>query len=324
MNTSAPQLRFYDLEPEPARLYDDVISGLQQPQKCIPPKYFYDERGSRLFEAICETVEYYPTRTEMAILEDNLDEICNCLGPDCVLVEPGSGSSQKVRLILDSLEPHTYMPLDISSEYLRSVAHDLAREYPHINVTAACIDYTAPIDIPVIPNERRRVAFFPGSSIGNFSPGEAVSFLGNLANFVNPGGGLLIGVDLKKDPEILNAAYNDQEGITAQFNLNLLAHINRELDADFNFDGFIHSAFYNERKNRVEMHLLSRARQRVTIADHSFDFIIGESIHTENSYKYTIDEFQILARAAGFKPCRVWTDRDELFSVHYMEINCAA
>jgi len=191
---AATQLRFYDLEPEANTLDDDVLHGLRQAQKFIPPKYFYDERGSQLFDAICEADEYYPTRTEMAILADNLEEICACLGADCVLVEPGSGSSQKVRLLLDQLEPHTYMPLDISSDYLKSVAHVLAREYPHINVTAACVDYTAPIELPYFPEDRRRVAFFPGSSIGNFQPEEAVTFLSNLADLVTSNGGLLIGV----------------------------------------------------------------------------------------------------------------------------------
>ncbi len=318
--TTAARLRFYDLEPETTTLYDDVLHGLKLPQKFIPSKYFYDEHGSRLFDAICETEEYYPTRTEMAILEENLEEICACLGPDCVLVEPGSGSSQKVRLLLDKLEPHTYMPLDISSDYLKSVAHGLAREYPHINVTAACIDYTAPISLPYFPKNRRRVAFFSGSSIGNFEPDEAVTFLSNLADLVKPNGGLLIGVDLKKEVSILNAAYNDKQGITAQFNLNLLAHINREPGADFDFNGFDHKAFYNDRKGRIEMHLVSKRRQQVNVAGHRFQFEAGESIHTENSYKYSVDEFHALARQAGFRAYKVWTDRDGLFSVHYFNL----
>lgn len=318
--STATQLRFYDLEPEANTLHEDVLHGLRQPQKFIPPKYFYDERGSQLFDAICETEEYYPTRTEMAILEHNLEQICACLGSDCVLVEPGSGSSRKVRLLLDKLEPHTYMPLDISSDYLKSVAHGLAKDYPHINVTAACVDYTAPISLPYFPKNRRRVAFFPGSSIGNFEPEQAVTFLGNLADLVSPDGGLLIGVDLKKPASILNAAYNDRQGMTAQFNLNLLAHINRELNGDFDFDGFEHDAFYNEQKSRIEMHLLSKREQRVTVAGHGFRFNPGESIHTENSYKYTIESFQALARQAGFEPRKVWTDPDALFSVHYFEL----
>ncbi|MFQ5436985.1 MAG: L-histidine N(alpha)-methyltransferase, partial [Anaerolineae bacterium] len=296
---TATQLRFYDLEPEADTLDEDVLQGLRQAQKFIPPKYFYDEFGSRLFDAICETREYYPTRTEMAILEENLEAICTCLGHDCVLVEPGSGSSRKVRLLLDKLEPHTYMPLDISSDYLKSVAHGLAEDFPHINVTAACVDYTAPITLPHYPENRRRVAFFPGSSIGNFEPEEAVTFLGNLADLVKPNGGLLIGVDLKKEASILNAAYNDKQGITARFNLNLLTHINRALGADFDLDRFEHRAFYNDRKGRVEMHLVSKCAQQVTVAGHCFQFTTGEPIHTENSYKYTVEEFQALAEEAG-------------------------
>lgn len=318
-NAATARLRFYDLEPEADTLYEDVLNGLSKPQKHIPPKYFYDERGSCLFEAICETEAYYPTRTEMAILAKHLKEICDCLGPDCVLVEPGSGSSRKVRLLLDTLEPHTYMPLDISSDFLKTVAHGLATDYPHINVTAACIDYTAPIKLPYFPENRRRVAFFPGSTIGNFEPDEAVTFLGNLADLVETGGGLLIGVDLKKDPSILNAAYNDREGVTALFNLNLLAHINRELGANFDVDGFDHKAFYNGRKGRVEMHLVSKREQWATVAGRRFHFGSGESIHTENSYKYTIEEFQSLAKEAGFTARKVWTDPDGLFSVQYFE-----
>ncbi len=318
---SAKRLRFYDMQPEVNTLYDDVINGLSQPQKQIPPKYFYDERGSALFDAICDTPEYYPTRTEMAIIENNLAAICDRLGHDCVLIEPGSGSSQKVRLLLDRLEPHTYMPLDISSDYLKSVAHGLAQEYPEINVTAACVDYTDPLELPHSTGDLRRIAFFPGSSIGNFEPQEAVTFLGNMADLVRPNGGLLIGVDLKKDPAILNAAYNDQQGITAQFNLNLLAHINRELNADFDLDCFTHRAFYNEVLGRIEMHLVSTIKQQVDVAEHCFEFDCNETIHTENSYKYTVTEFQALAHEVGFEPIEVWQDEAGLFSIQYYQLN---
>ena len=316
----AKKLRFYDLEPEADTFHDDVIQGLKQAQKRIPPKHFYDERGSRLFDAICTTDEYYPTRTEMAILDDNCEDICRLLGSDCVLVEPGSGSSQKVRLILDRLEPHTYMPLDISSEHLKSTASGLASEYPHINITAACLDYTQQISLPDYPEGRRSIAFFPGSSIGNFEHEDAVKFLGNLATLVRPRGGLLIGVDLKKETSILNAAYNDRDKITAQFNLNLLSRINTELEADFNPDRFEHLAFYNENQGRIEIYLVSTCNQLVTVAGHRFKFRQGESIHTENSYKYTIDEFRSLALKAGFTLRKAWTDAQSLFSVQYYEI----
>jgi len=311
------RLYFDDRQPVLSSLYDEIITGLNQTPRTIPPKFFYDETGSKLFEAICETPEYYPTRTETAILEENINEIKQCIGRDCLLIEPGSGSSHKVRVLLEVIRPHTYMPLDISGKYLLTVARNLVDEYPGLRVHAGCIDYTVPIDLPAHPAGLRRVAFFPGSSIGNFEPDEAVSFLTNIASMVRSDGGLLIGVDLKKDPMILNAAYNDAAGITADFNLNLLARVNRELGADFDPDKFQHSAFYDVGKSRVEMHLVSQAEQQVYIGGHCFKFSRGESIHTENSYKYTIAEFHALADQAGFEAVRVWTDAEQLFSVHY-------
>lgn len=318
--STALKLRFYDMEPKTSSLCDDVMAGLGQPQKKIPPKYFYDERGSKLFDAICETDEYYPTRTEIAILEQNLQEITTLLDDDCVLIEPGSGSSQKVRILLDSFDPHTYMPLDISSEYLQSVAHNLAKEYPQLHVTAACVDFTAPLTLPHYPKNKRRVVFFPGSSIGNFEPHRAVDFLANMAVLAHKKGGLLIGVDLKKEHSTLNAAYNDSKGITAAFNLNLLQHINNQLSANFDLNAFKHDAFYNPILGRIEMHLISRKKQLITVSGERFAFEEGESIHTENSYKYTIDEFQSLAKQAGFIPQKVWTDSQKLFNIHYMTV----
>jgi len=323
-NSALKSLRFDDHQPVFSSLYDEVTSGLSQDPKAIQPKFFYDEIGSQLFEAICETPEYYLTRTEIAILTNNLDEIAEYIGPDCLLVEPGSGSSQKVRVLLEAIRPHTYMPLDISGDYLLSVARGLAGEYPELRVHASCIDYTNPIDLPKYPKEFRRVAFFPGSSIGNFNPEEAALFLSNIASMVQPDGGLLIGVDLKKDASILNAAYNDAAGVTADFNLNVLERSNRELNADFNTQLFGHRAFYNAAKGRIEMHLVSQTDQQVSIDGQSFNFSNGENIHTENSYKYSIDEFQALASQAGFEPVKVWTDAAQLFSVHYFrcaEIN---
>ncbi len=312
------RLLFHDLEPENSSFHEDIISGLSNKPRNIPPKYFYDEHGSHLFDAICETPEYYPTRTETAIIKDNLEEICTYLGKECVLIEPGSGASKKVRLLLDMLEPHTYIPLDISSDYLYSVARNLVSEYPKLRVIAACVDFTTPINLPDYPVKKRRVAFFPGSSIGNFEPEEAVTFLRNLHSLVEPGGGLLIGVDLKKDPDILNNAYNDKQGITAQFNLNILTHINRKLNTNFDVDCFEHKAFYNEVSGRVEMHLLCKDSQSVTIGNNVFKLEQGESIHTENSYKYSISEFHSLAMQAGFNREKTWTDADGLFSIHYL------
>ena len=316
-NSALKKLRFDDHQPALTSLYDEVITGLQQSPRSIQPKFFYDETGSRLFEAICDTPEYYLTQTEIAILSAHLDEIADCIGPDCLLIEPGSGSSHKVRVLLEAIRPHTYMPLDISGDYLLKVAQDLVVEYPDLRVHASCIDYTAPIDLPTYPKILRRVAFFPGSSIGNFHPDEAVAFLSNIAAMVQSDGGLLIGVDLKKDAAILNAAYNDSAGITADFNLNLLERINRELEADFDTDKFEHHAYYNQAKGRIEMHLVSQTRQQINIDDQQFRFTQGENIYTESSYKYTISEFQSLASRAGFEAVKVWTDPAQLFSVHY-------
>lgn len=313
-------LRFYDYQPQIESLYNAVINGLASRPRSIPPKFFYDERGSQLFAEICATPEYYPTRTEMKIIEQNIEEISHYLGHDCLLIEPGSGSSEKVRLLLDTVEPHTYMPMDISSDYLLAMATDLANDYPEVNVAAACVDYTEPLELPYSPGDIRRVAFFPGSSIGNFEPVAAITFLANIAHIVGRGGGLLIGVDLKKDPAILHAAYNDAQGLTADFNKNLLRRINHELNADFDTELFTHCAFYNTELGRIEMHLESSQAQTVEVADHCFRFARQERIHTENSYKYSLDEFRRLAQRAGFEPAKIWVDDDHLFSVQYLTV----
>jgi len=308
---------FYDYHPAPADFFREVVDGLRRRPRYIPPKFFYDDTGSRLFDAICKLPEYYLTRTETRLLQDKRSEIAELAGPDCVLVEPGSGSSDKVRLLLDALRPRMYVPIDISKDYLRTVADNLAADYPWLEVRAACADFTQLVDIPFFPAGVRRVAFFPGSSIGNFDPDAAVVFLRDIAAMVGPGGGLLIGVDLKKDPALLHAAYNDAQQVTAAFNLNLLSRINRELEADFRLDDFRHQAFYDPAKGRIEMHLVSRRDQQVHIDGEVFEFHAGESIQTENSYKYWVDELQQLAARAGFTPQRVWTDAEDLFSLHF-------
>ena len=320
MSVTAEAVSFYDRHPKPADFYREVMEGLTRSPRAIPPKFFYDETGSRLFDAICDTPEYYPTRTEMAILEQHVDEIANLVGPNCLLVEPGAGSTQKVRILLEAVRPEAYMPMDISKDYLREAAQELAADFPWLEVHAACADFTQPLDLPYTPPGVPRVAFFPGSSIGNFEPQRAVAFLANIARMVGPGGGLLIGVDLKKDPSILYAAYNDTQGITAAFNLNLLNRINNELDGDFDPQRFEHRAFYNETEGRIEMHLVSREEQTVRVDNARFAFNEGEGIHTENSYKYGIEEFQAMARQAGFEPVATWTDAERLFSVHYFRI----
>lgn len=312
-------IRFTDYHPAPADFFAEVMQGLQQQRKVIAPKFFYDAIGSSLFDAICELDEYYPTRTEMQILTEYAEEIAEMIGERSFVIEPGSGSSTKVRLLLDDLKPHTYMPMDISRQHLRQSAQQLAAEYPWLAIHAACADFTTPLKLPIQPAAANKVAFFPGSSIGNFEPLAAQAFLRHLGNTIGIGGGLLIGVDLKKDPDVLHAAYNDSDGVTAAFNLNLLTRINRELQADFDLDSFEHKAFYNQELGRIEMHLVSDREQQVHVSGEMIPFQPGESIHTECSYKYSIREFQTLAVAAGFKPVKVWTDADCLFSVHYFE-----
>lgn len=317
--THTNAVQFHDYQPLLAEFGDEVTLGLNQQPRTIPPKFFYDQTGSEIFDAICESDEYYVTRTEIDILESYRKDIAKHIGTGCLLIEPGSGSSQKVRILLNALKPHTYLPMDISRDYLQVAAQELADDFPWLDVHAACVDYTAPIDLPIAAPNTRKVAFFPGSSIGNFEPSQAKTFLSNIAKMVQPNGGLLIGVDLKKDPSLLHAAYNDSNGTTAAFNLNLLSRINRELNGNFDIESFSHHAFYNEQKGRVEMHLVCEQSQKITIDEQAFSFCAGERIHTENSYKYHIDEFQLLAIQAGFRPIKVWTDEKNLFSVHYFE-----
>jgi dimethylhistidine N-methyltransferase len=296
---------------------------LSHERKRLPPKLFYDQRGSRLFDAITELPEYYPTRTEIQILRDHGAEMADRLGRDNVLIELGSGSSLKIQILLDALRPRVYVPVDISKAHLLESAQALAERFPALAIRAACADYSGPFELPLESEWKELAAFFPGSSIGNFDPHEARAFLKRVARVLGPGGRLLIGVDLRKDRSILNAAYNDAQGVTAAFNLNLLARINRELGADFDLDAFGHRAFFDERESRIEMHLVSLADQRVRIGGHVFDFRRSESIHTENSYKYGIDDFQRLARAAGLVSEQVWTDEHALFSVHCLRVEDA-
>jgi dimethylhistidine N-methyltransferase len=320
MNNSTASIKFYDYHPREADFFAEVLDGLSRQQKKIPPKFFYDEKGSEIFEEICDTSEYYLTRTEQRILQENADEIAMIIGHHCLLVEPGSGNCEKVRLLLDALRPQAYVPMDISRDHLRKAAKALSADYPWLDVHAACIDFTQPLDLSFCPVGRKKIAFFPGSSIGNFEPLAAVKFMSHVVNAVGRGGGMLIGVDLKKDKDILDAAYNDEAGVTAAFNLNLLDRINHELNADFDINGFAHHAFYNSDKGRVEMHLRSQQDQLINIDKKIIRFNEGETIHTENSYKYTIKEFQVMAHQAGFMPIYVWTDPDQLFSVHYFEV----
>lgn len=318
MNTLA-KLRLHDLAPAQDDFLGAVLDGLGRPHKTLPCKFFYDEAGSALFDAICETAEYYPTRTEIGILTAAAGDIANLAGRGGVLVEYGSGSSRKTRLLLDALAPGVYMPIDISREHMLAACRELAAAYPTLHLMAVCADYTGALRLPTVARGgQRRLAFFPGSSIGNFAPLEALRFLKNVAQQLASGDGLLIGVDLKKDPAILHAAYNDAAGVTAAFNLNLLARCNRELGADFDPAAFAHRAFYNEAAGRIEMHLESTREQVVHLGGRRFGFAEGETIHTENSYKYRPDEFERLATQAGFEPLRIWTDPENLFGVLYL------
>jgi dimethylhistidine N-methyltransferase len=298
----------------------DVLAGLSRPDRHLPCKYFYDERGSQLFEQICELPEYYPTRCELAILETHAGEMAERLGPGRVLVEYGSGSSRKTRLLLDRLAgPLTYVPVDISHEHLLASARRLAADYSHIQVVPVCADFTQPFRLPASVGKDRRAVYFSGSTIGNFGPAEAVALLRQIAALVGCGGALIIGVDLKKDRAILEPAYDDAQGVTATFNLNLLARINRELGADFVLDRFRHLAFYNETHGRIEMHLVSLEEQTVHLAGHSFRLARDETICTEHSHKYSLADFAELASAAGLRVRAVWTDPAGLFSVQYAE-----
>ncbi len=315
---STPAIRFYDEHPGTVSLREEVHRGLTLEPKAIPPKFFYDERGSQLFDLICEQPEYYPTRTEIAILQDNARAIAELAGRGALLIELGSGASKKVRLLLEALQPAAYLGVDISRDFLRASTERLAQDYPWLEVHAACADFSTGLSLPQCPASYRRLAFYPGSSIGNFEPHEAVAFLRGVREVLGNDGAMLVGVDLKKDKSLLDAAYNDARGVTADFNLNLLHRIRNELDSDIDPDAFAHHAFYDESRGRVEMHLVSEKPLSVRVEDRGYSFAAGESIHTECSYKYSVAEFQALAARAGYTPRAVWTDERGLFSVHFL------
>jgi dimethylhistidine N-methyltransferase len=296
---------------------EDVIAGLSLPEKSLSPKYFYDAEGSRLFEAICRLDEYYPTRCEIALTRAHLDDIARFAGARCQLIEYGSGESLKTRLLIRRLRPSAYIPVDISEAALHAAAKRLARAFPWLNVLSVVGDFMQPLKLPVYSarSSDRRVVYFPGSTIGNLTPEEAHAFLRTSRGQIGPRGAMLVGVDLKKDANVLHAAYNDAKGVTAAFNLNLLARINRELDADFDLRRFAHYAFYNVARGRIEMHLVSLAKQTVDVGRYRFGFDVGESIHTENSCKYSVEEFRTLARSAGFETEKAWSDKRGYFAL---------
>ncbi len=324
MGGAAPAVAFHDLEPVVSNFETDVIAGLSSPRKELSPKYFYDERGSELFHEICGLEEYYPTRAEMEILETRGREIGALAGPNATLVEFGSGNNLKIRALLKGLKtPAAYVAIDISRDYLIKAAQDLLAQHPSLEVVAMCADYTEPFDLPALKGAAPgdRLGLFFGSTIGNLNPVQAHRFLAHAAAALGPGAAMLIGVDLKKDPVVLDAAYNDAKGVTAAFNLNLLARINRELDGDFDLAGFAHAAHYDIEQGCVEMHLRSVRDQVVEVAGRRFAFRAGETIHTENSYKYAVAEFQTLAEAAGFAAEAVWTDAAQRFSLHLLRVS---
>ena len=317
MQTSNKTQTVFDIKPANLEFYRDVMMGLRGSPRRIGSKYFYDQRGSELFDAICELDEYYPTRTELGIMERHAKEMADALGEGCMLIELGSGSSLKTRILLEHLaDPKVYVPVDISREHLSKTVRDLTSEYEGVEIVPICADFGKDFVIPKsITPTQRRVIYFPGSTIGNFEWAEAESLLGRIASWAGPGGGLLIGFDTCADRAKLEAAYNDRLGITAAFNLNLLEHINRELGGDFQLAGFRHRAVYEEAERRMVMWLDSQHDQKVTIAGETFKFDEGESIHTEYSHKYDLATFCKTARRVGLTLSEAWTDTNGLFAV---------
>jgi len=311
-------IRFHDFYKQSFDIRKEVFAGLRAEPKHLSPKFFYDQKGSALFEQITQLPEYYLTRCELAILEEKGDEIVAALGTGGLLVEIGSGSGRKTRLLLDGMHPRIYMPMDISREFLLQSAEALAEQIPTLEIDAVLIDFSQDWQLPTFPAGLRPVAYYSGSSIGNFDPESAISLLRKIQCAVAAGGGLLIATDLQKPADFLEAAYDDAQGVTAEFNRNILAHINERLKADFDPSAFVHKATYNHDEGRIEMHLRSQIQQTVEVAGERFVFRKDELLHTENCYKYTVEGFQELARAAGFTPVHTWFDTRRFFCLHYL------
>lgn len=306
-----------DAAPENALLHKKIIDGLSRPNKALPCSLFYDARGSELFERITTLPEYYPTRTETAILERHAHEIAAACPAGTLLVEYGSGSSRKTEILLEALPPvSAYVPIDVSQTALAAACARLSWRFPTLRILAIEGDFTIALDLPPALSSHPRLGFFPGSTIGNFTPSEARDLLAGMAQNLGPHSRLLVGADLVKDLTRLLAAYNDADGVTAEFNLNLLVRLNREFRADFDAARFRHQAIFNDAESRIEMHLVSLGAQTVMFDGYRFEFTEGERLHTENSYKYTVPQFQALAVGAGWTPGRVWIDGENLFSVH--------
>ncbi len=322
MNHEPGRLAVLDLEPAKSDFLSEAIAGLSRMPRTLPCKYFYDERGAALFQNICELPEYYITRTETAILRLYAHEMAQCIGARCELIGLGTGAGTKTRILLEELEaPAVYIPIDISKEQLRQSTALFHQLFPQLEILPVCTDYLQPFDLPSpVRTPARKIVYFPGSTIGNFDPQEATGFLRRIVDLCDKNGGLLIGVDLQKDPDVLERAYNDSQGVTAQFNLNLLRRANHELQADFDLERWRHRSIYNSAAGRIEMYLISKIDQTVHIANHEFRFRSGEKIATEFSYKYTPEGFTVLASAAGFEFARMWTDEARLFGVFYFTV----
>jgi len=317
MNVHGPALaKAHRFEEQTSALARDVVDGLSQHPKRLPPKYFYDAAGSELFEQITLLPEYYPTRTELGILRERGSAIAAFVPNGAALVEFGAGATTKVRLLLNECAFAAYVPVDISGDFLKAQADALRRDFPRLAVLPVTADFTAPFALPETIAGKPKVGFFPGSTIGNFEPHEACAFLRTARDILGQNAGMIVGVDLEKDDRVLYEAYNDKAGVTARFNLNLLNRINRELGGNFDASAFTHRAIYNRERHRIEMHLISRKAQTVRVLGRSFSFRAGETIHTENSYKYSLERFAALARGSGWTPRACWTDSAGMFSVH--------
>ncbi len=311
-----------DLGPETDDFRQALLEGLAGEHKAVPCKFLYDERGSKLFERICRLAEYYPTRTELGLMRNHIDEMAAAIGPKPCIVELGSGSGIKTRLLLDALDrPSSYLPIEISKPALRHCADQIAEDFPNLPIYPICADYTEPIELPALSEGTdNTVAYFPGSTIGNFEPDDAVAFLGRIADLCGEGGSLLIGVDLYKPAEIVEPAYNDSQGVTAEFTSNLLRRANREADADFDLESFEHDAPFNDARHCVELGQVSTVAQTVRVDGEAFDFEEGEKIQMEYSFKHPPDEFRKMARQAGFEVSEIWKDPDKEFSIWYLQV----
>jgi len=320
MTDPAPSLELTDLEPTAADMTALVLEGLAKPQKTLPTAFLYDEAGSALFDEICRLPEYYPTRTELSIMERSLPEMADAIGPEALVIEYGSGTGLKTRKLLAALrDPVAYVPVEISREFLKTSAASLQSEFENIEVLPVCADFTEPFDVPASSRPaRRRALYFPGSTIGNFRPEVAVRLLRQMREEVGSGGCALLGVDLVKDVDVLEAAYDDAAGVTAKFNLNLLRRANDELGADFDLGAFRHRAVWSASRSAIEMRLYARRPTAVNVGGKRFTFNAGEWIHTEDSHKYTLEGFADLAHAGGFDVEQVWTDDQDYFSVQYL------